>query len=104
MKFSDRTFPLRRRIHAFRFALLVGLVSLTPALAWSAYVQTNLVSDIDGLAQVTDSNLVNPWGISHNSSGPFWVSDNGMGVSTLYNGSGQKFPLPPMSPLVVTIP
>ena len=28
-------------------------------------VQTNLVSDMVGLAAVTDSNLKNPWGVSH---------------------------------------
>ncbi len=28
------------------------------------YRQTNLVSDIPGLARFTDSNLVNPWGLS----------------------------------------
>lgn len=33
---------------------------------------------------------------------PWWVSDNGTGVSTLYNGSGT--PQPSNNPLVVTIP
>ena len=28
------------------------------------YVQTNLVSDIPGLAKATDPHLVNPWGVS----------------------------------------
>jgi uncharacterized protein (TIGR03118 family) len=66
------------------------------------YQQTNLVSDIAGLAAFTDAHLVNPWGISFSSTSPFWVSDNGTGVSTLYNGQGQPFP--PGSPLVVSIP
>jgi uncharacterized protein (TIGR03118 family) len=35
-------------------------------------------------AQITDPNLVNPWGISNSSSSPFWVSDNGTGRTTLY--------------------
>jgi uncharacterized protein (TIGR03118 family) len=55
-----------------------------------AYLQTNLVSDIPGLAAATDPNLINPWGIVFNASSPFWVSDNNAGVSTLYNGQGQK--------------
>jgi uncharacterized protein (TIGR03118 family) len=53
----------------------------------SGYQQTNLVSDIAGVAQVTDSDLVNPWGIAFKSSGtgsPVWVSDQGTGKSTLY--------------------
>src|SRR5206468_9203908 len=41
---------------------------------------------------------VNPWGISHSATSPFWVSDNGTGLSTLYNGAGTK------QGLVVTIP
>ncbi len=62
------------------------------------YQQTNLVSDIPGLAPVTDPNLVNPWGLVASATSPFWVSDNGTGVATLYNGAGQ------IIPLVVTIP
>jgi uncharacterized protein (TIGR03118 family) len=66
------------------------------------YTRVNLVSDIAGVARFTDPNLVNPWGLVASSTSPFWVSDNGTGVSTLYNGKGQAFPIG--SPLVVTIP
>ena len=62
------------------------------------YVQTNLVSDIPGLAANTDPNLVNPWGIAFGPTSPFWISDNHTGLSTLYTGSGE------IVPLVVTIP
>jgi len=62
------------------------------------YKQTNLVSDTSGVAPVTDPQLVNPWGLSRSSSSPWWISDNGTGVSTLYNGAGAK------QSLVVTIP
>jgi uncharacterized protein (TIGR03118 family) len=65
------------------------------------YQQTNLVSDIAGVALFTDTNLVNPWGLSHSPTSPWWISDNGTGLSTLYNGNGRKFPVG--SPLVVTI-
>jgi uncharacterized protein (TIGR03118 family) len=71
------------------------------------FLQTNLVSDIAGLAQNVDPNLVNPWGLTASPKGPFWVSDNGSGVSTLYNGQGVPQPPgnnPPFTPLVVTIP
>jgi hypothetical protein len=46
-------------------------------------LQTNLVSDLPGIAAVTDPNLVNPWGISESSASPFWISDNNSGLSTL---------------------
>ncbi len=50
-----------------------------------AYVQTNLVSDLPGLAQLTDPALKNPWGVSENATSPFWVSDQGTNESTLYS-------------------
>jgi uncharacterized protein (TIGR03118 family) len=68
-----------------------------------AYQQTNLVSDIQGLAPnppngQPDAQLVNPWGLIASSTSPWWVSDNNAGVSTLYNGQGVK------QRLVVNIP
>jgi uncharacterized protein (TIGR03118 family) len=80
-------------------ALSVGTAS---AASVSGYEQQNLVSDIAGIAKVTEPNLVNPWGITFGPTTPFWISNNGAGVSTLYNGSGS--PLPVGSPLIVTIP
>jgi uncharacterized protein (TIGR03118 family) len=62
------------------------------------FTQTNLVSDIPGIAANTDPQLVNPWGVSFSPTSPFWVSDNGAGVSTLYDGTGAK------QGLVVTVP
>lgn len=77
----------------------LGLFSLaTIVSAQQHYKQTNLVSNIPGKATVTDPNLVNPWGLSRSSGSPWWVSDNGTGKSTLYDGAGN-----PKS-LVVTIP
>jgi uncharacterized protein (TIGR03118 family) len=77
------------------------------ALLAGNVLQTNLVSDLPGVARLQDPNLVNPWGISESSGSPFWVSDNNAGVSTLYNApahpaAGQA----PFSinPLVVSIP
>jgi uncharacterized protein (TIGR03118 family) len=60
----------------------------TAATAANAYIQHNLVSDIAGMADVTDAHLVNPWGISESTGSPFWVSNQGTATSTLYNGSG----------------
>lgn len=66
------------------------------------FVQTNLVSNVAGMAENTDSNLVNPWGIAFDSGTSFWVSDNKTGLSTVYNGQGVA--QPSGSPLQVTIP
>ncbi len=53
----------------------------------TVFVQTNLVTNNQAVnpALIQDPNLVNPWGVSFSSSSPFWVSDNGTGVATLYN-------------------
>jgi uncharacterized protein (TIGR03118 family) len=46
--------------------------------------QTNLVSDIPGLATITDPQLHNPWGVSHSPTSPFWASNQGTSTATLY--------------------
>jgi uncharacterized protein (TIGR03118 family) len=51
------------------------------------YAQHNLVSDVDGLADHTDSNVVNAWGLDAGPTTPWWFSDNGKGKTTLYNVS-----------------
>lgn len=47
--------------------------------------QTNLITDpTSGLtAQATDPNLINPWGVSFGPGGPFWISENGTGVTSV---------------------
>jgi hypothetical protein len=62
------------------------------AIATRSYAQTNLVSDIPGLAAHTDANLKNPWGTSVGPGSPIWVSDNHAGVTTLYDGAGNPQP------------
>lgn len=91
----------RRWLHGGALALL-GL-GLTTGLTAddrvpAHYVQTNLVSDVAGTAAATDAHLVNPWGLSRSATSPWWVSDNGTGLSTLYNGAGA------VQSLVVTVP
>jgi uncharacterized protein (TIGR03118 family) len=76
----------------------ISLLAISSIVQAQHYKQTNLISDIPGMAAATDANLVNPWGISRSSTSPWWVSDNGPGVSTLYTGTGSAVPL------VVTIP
>ena len=85
-------------------AALIMYGSVSQA-ASTRYVQTNLVSDLPG-AQIQDTNLVNAWGVSFGAGTPFWISDNGTGLSTLYqvtnNSSGS--PIITAQPLVVAIP
>ncbi|HEV7904130.1 MAG TPA: TIGR03118 family protein [Pyrinomonadaceae bacterium] len=52
----------------------------------SAYRQTNLTSDVPGIAFIEDPLLVNPWGISMNATSPFWIANAGTSTSSLYRG------------------
>jgi uncharacterized protein (TIGR03118 family) len=74
------------------------VLSAGPLASAQHYTEVNLVANTSGVAPVTDPKLVNPWGLSRTSSSPWWISDNGTGLSTLYNGAGT------INPLVVTIP
>lgn len=77
-----------------------ALIALTLLIAAGTvraegYTQTNLVSDIPGMAQQTNPNLINPWGISFSKTSPFWISDQaagnpaagakGVGTTTVYS-------------------
>ncbi|MEA2655586.1 MAG: hypothetical protein QOI23_951, partial [Chloroflexota bacterium] len=88
---------VRRRLFGVAIAGSAALAVMLQAgaiadakLARGSFHQTNLVSDIPGLAQSTDANLKNPWGLSSSPTSPIWVSDNNAGVSTLYLGDGSK--------------
>jgi uncharacterized protein (TIGR03118 family) len=93
----------------FALGLVAGLVALAPAAqgapsrARNAYHQTNLVSDLPGLAQLTDPDLVNPWGLAAGPTTPMWVADNGTDKATIYPGFVKGSPIQ-KAPLVVNIP
>ncbi len=85
--------------------LLAGVLVLVfffvpgPVIAGGGlYQRINLVSNLPNIAQFQDPNLVNAWGLTRGPTTPWWVSDNGTGLSTLYRGDGSA------APLVVTIP
>lgn len=82
-----------------RVAVLAGgLLQMTVSAA--PFIQTNLTSNIPGLAANTDANFRNPWGISFSATSPLWASNQATGTSTLYNGLG----VAQGAPLIVTIP
>jgi uncharacterized protein (TIGR03118 family) len=80
--------------------MLFGLAgsALMQGAGANLYLQHNLVSNLAGAADVTDPNLVDPWGMSFSATSPFWVSNHLSGTATIYNGSGA------ITPTVVTIP
>jgi uncharacterized protein (TIGR03118 family) len=82
------------------FPALLLTCGLTPAISRAAFVQTDLVSDVSGLAPQMDADLKNPWGMSFGSTTPFWVSNQGSNTSTLYN----PLAVPIKVPLTVSTP
>ena len=70
----------------------------------TAFVQTNLVSDGFISAPTIDPNLINPWGIARSATSPFWVSDNGMGVTTVYTGTGTKVNVGGLDSIAIAAP
>jgi len=88
-----------------RRILLLFAVTMTCAIPpnlhaqQTGFMQTNLVSNTAGVATTTDSQLLNPWGISFLPGQDFWIADNNSGTSTLYDDNGNKD-----TALVVTIP
>jgi uncharacterized protein (TIGR03118 family) len=85
-----------------RKILILLTAACSSAFAANQYVQHNFVSDLKGLADRTDPNLVNPWGIAASPTSPLWIANNHSGTATIYNGSGEPFPA--AKPLVVKIP
>jgi uncharacterized protein (TIGR03118 family) len=72
---------------------LAFVVPLLPSSTFAQYTRRDLVSNQAGVAPHTDGHLVNGWGLvqrrnSPTAFGPFWVSDNVTGFSTLYDGLG----------------
>jgi uncharacterized protein (TIGR03118 family) len=90
------------RTCTLRFVLALFAVMLFASLLLADdgahYQQTNLVSDLPGLAAHTDADLVNPFGLTRGPATPWWANDEGTGRATLYNAAGVK------QGLVVTVP
>ena len=77
--------------HKIAFTISLGLaLLLVSSAAFAQYQLTNLDSNQIGWAKHIDPLQVNGWGLARSSGGPFWVSDQGSGWSTIYNGQGVK--------------
>jgi uncharacterized protein (TIGR03118 family) len=83
------------RHYLFVAAVLALALSVGSSLALAQYKATTLVKST---GKKGDSDLINPWGLAYGPSAPFWLSDEGWGVSTLYTGTGVK------QSLIVTVP
>jgi len=98
--FNPPGLAIKRRGH---FGIGARVLALLGTAAWTlpaanTYFVHNLVSDLPGLADHQDNNLVNAWGNAFSGTSPFWIGNNGSGTATLYDGTGTAIAL------VVSIP
>jgi uncharacterized protein (TIGR03118 family) len=92
--FISRAQKLTLLVAAFAFAV-------TATGFAQQYTRTDLTADVSttsATAANLDPNLVNAWGLARASASPWWVADNGPGLTTLYNATGAP------QALVVKIP
>lgn len=76
-------------------AIVALILSISVGTAFAQYTATTLVKNT---GKGGDKQLINPWGLAYGPGAPFWLSDEGTGLSTLYDGSGVK------QSLIVTVP
>ena len=80
-------------------AVAVGAGGAAASGTLVAYNVYPLVSDGTAVqAPLTDTSLVNGWGLSASATSPWWTSNAGTSTSTLYTGGGSK------NALTVTVP
>ncbi len=105
MGISNRIARWSALVSSGLIAIVLLLFLSLPIEAATLFDQTNLVTNDQTAnpAQITDTHLVNAWGISFTTGSPFWVSDNGTGVTTLYNVNPTTNATS-IAGLVVTIP
>jgi hypothetical protein len=88
---------LMKMLQRFTASAAMALIMGTACFA-QHYTRINLVSNTAGAARVTDPQLINPWGISRSPGSAWWVSNQKTGISTVYDGAGEK------QSLIVRIP
>src|ERR1051325_8050831 len=113
-KTASRFFPASRKSKKGNFmkpisiplkiVLLVSTAIFSTALASASdFDWENLQSDIHGVSEITDANVVNPWGIARSNSETIFIVNNGTGTATedFQNGT----PVPDFGdPHVIVIP
>jgi hypothetical protein len=73
--------------------LVVPGGSATASAAHVGFTQVNLISDVPGLAQVTDFRVSNPWGVAMGPTTPLWVNNDNTATSQIWAGANGTDPL-----------
>jgi len=69
-------------------SVALGALCAGAGTAQAQFKQTDLVSDMPGLATTTDPMLKNPWGVSFANGSPIWISQQGTQTTPLFAVTG----------------
>jgi uncharacterized protein (TIGR03118 family) len=94
-----RTLLVRATAAAAMLAAVLVVGVPASAAPDNAYTVTPLVSDEGGTGVLTDSHVVNAWGLVAGPTTPWWIVNNGDDSSTLFNAATNTIPS-----LVVSVP
>jgi uncharacterized protein (TIGR03118 family) len=78
--------------------ILASTLGIFTPSTLAQYKQVNLDTNTSGTGKYLDPLIVNAWGVGYRDGGPFWVTDEGTGVVTIYDQRGEK------ANLFVTVP
>jgi uncharacterized protein (TIGR03118 family) len=71
----------------------------------ATFTENKLVgSDPTVGAVQTDANLINPWGMSESPTGPFWISENGTGLASIYGVTSSGVTTNVIPPVTMAVP
>jgi uncharacterized protein (TIGR03118 family) len=87
-----------KRLLAVTLLLLGALAANAAAQPPNAYLVHNLSSNVPGLADNTNPDVVNAWGLDATATSPWWVADNGTDLASVLTASGTALSLRPTVP------
>ena len=77
-----------------RFGIVSVCLCLCDATMFAQHFnRTDLTADMASTSPTApnvDRDLINPWGLARSSGSPWWVADNGSGLTSLYNAAGAR--------------
>ena len=84
-----------KRLLIATLALFAAFATASSAAPPNAYIVHNLASNIPGLADNTNADVVNAWGLDANATSPWWISDNGTDLATVHTTTGAALGIRP---------
>ena len=84
-----------KRLLVATVALFAAFATASSAAPPNAYVVHNLASNVPGLADNTNPDVVNAWGLDANATSPWWIADNGTDLATVHTPTGAALAIRP---------